>query len=282
MSTRIAARTAALLAPAAAPAPSLGPVRDRLVHGIGEAVAGAPAGGLVEVVRASLAPAGPFPPGTPVDAPFRWKPAFVRRSLGLAAVRACAEGAYGAPAAAAGPLAEEAVDRWRRTGWRTYHWEPWLAGLAPGARAVVVAEAVTWATPVWAAFDWAALRARTRIGRPDDLWTCPAPRTVRCKGRVEAEVDLGGPEPGADGPGPALVTVLSGRPGETWREELAYPALVAGLRWPTRPVPARVMGLWTDGAVVRAVEVDADLLATTADRVVEAVRADVRRRASAA
>ena len=38
------------------------------------------------------------------------------------------------------------MSEWRQTGWRTFHWEPWLAGLPAGARAVVLAEAVTWAT----------------------------------------------------------------------------------------------------------------------------------------
>ena len=31
---------------------------------------------------------------------------------------------------AVGPISGEAVAEWERTGWRTFHWEPWFAGLA--------------------------------------------------------------------------------------------------------------------------------------------------------
>ncbi len=242
--------------------------RARLAAGIGEAVSGAPRRAPVEVTRHALAGAAGRPAGIAPHEPFRWKPAFVRRSLGLAAVRACADGRWTAPAAAVAPLAEEAVARWHATGDRTFHWEPWLAGLAPGARAVVLAEATTWATPVWTALPWASLGDGARIGGPDDQWTCPAPRQVRLRGRAEARVAVGG----AGGAAEVQVVVLAGRPQGSWREELAFPALVAGLRWPARPVPARVVGLWPEASEVRTADVDTGLLVSTADRVVEVVR----------
>lgn len=235
-------------------------LRDRLVDGVTTAVAGLPAGAVVDVGLPVLRRAVTHPDavGSP-DEPFVWKPAFARRSLGLAAVRACADGRFRGPAEAVGPLADGAVDEWRRTGWRTFHWEPWFAGLGAGARAVVLAEATTWATPLWVSADWATLGDRARIGGPDDVWTCPGPRTVRLKGRCEARV------------APARVSLSCGVPGPTWAEELGYLALVAALACPDEPVPARVVGMWPEAGARRSLEVDEALLGAVADRVVEVV-----------
>ncbi len=207
--------------------------------------------------------------------PFAWKPVFVRRSLGLAVVRACATRRFRSPAEAVGPVADQAVADWEQTGWRTYHWEPWLAGLAPGARAAVLAEATTWATSLWSSLDWEAFGPVPEIGGPDDTWVCPASRSVRLKGRCEMRVPLGD-RPGTVAGAPAggsrgLVSVASGSPGATWGEELAYLALVAGLRTPIRPRPARVVGLWPEAGVYRIVETDEQVLAAAADRVVATV-----------
>ena len=60
-------------------------------------------------------------------------------------------------------VAAEAVDEWGRTGWKAFHWEPWFAGLAPPARAVVLAEAVSWATALWTSFDWNTPRAMVSV-----------------------------------------------------------------------------------------------------------------------
>ncbi len=235
-------------------------LRERLVDGIGTAVADLPAGAPVDIglplVRRAATDPGAL--GRPRGA-FVWKPAFVRRSLGLAAVRACARGRFRGPADAVGPVADGAVDEWRRTGWRTFHWEPWFAGLGPGARGVVLAEATTWATPLWTSADWAVLGDRAHIGGPDDVWTCPGPRTVRLKGRCEARVD------------PARVSLACGSPGRAWAEELGYLALVAALACPDEPVPSRVVGLWPGSGDRRTVEVGEALLTAAADLVVDAV-----------
>ena len=192
-------------------------------------------------------------------------------------MRACANRRFRGPAEAVGPVADHAVDEWRRTGWRTFHWEPWFAGLGAGARAVVLAEATTWATPLWASADWTALGARAVVGGADEVWTCPGPRTVRLKARCEARV---GPEPsgidagdGTSPPvaGPALVSVSNGVPGDGWADELAYLALVAGLGVPGQPVPARVIGLWPESGLRRTVAVDEEALAAAVDRVVAVV-----------
>jgi hypothetical protein len=266
-------------------------IRCRLTDGVTAAVGDLPSGGALEVGLPTLRRARSRPEmvGAP-EPPFAWKPAFARRSLGLAAVQACVEGRFHAPAAAVGPLAEQAVEEWRRTGWRTFHWEPWFAGLAAGGRAVVLAEAIAWSTPVWAAFDWASLGSRCDIGGPDDWWTCPpAPsaRAVRLRGRCELRVHLDGAAGGSaasapGGGGTALVSVAGGGPGDGSREELAYLALVAGLSADDRPVPARVLGLWPDAAAHRTVEVDECVLTGAADRVRTAVEIAAGRGRSAA
>jgi len=254
---------------------ALARVRDGLVEGVASVAGALAAGDLVEVTLPLLRRARTCPEsvGQP-DSPFAWKPAFARRSLGLAAVRACADGQFRGPAAAVGPLAEGAVDEWRRTGRRTFHWEPWFEGLGAGARAVVLAETTTWAGPLWAAADWAALGARATVGGPDDLWTCPGPSTVRLKGRWEARVAAPRSSGGVGGrsdDGAALVSVSGGIPDEGWADELAFLALVAGLRSPDLPVPARVVGLWPAAGERRTVEVDEAGLTDAAERVVAAV-----------
>ena len=220
------------------------------------------------------------------EEPFRWKSAFVRRSLGLAVVEACASGRFRAPARAVGPIADEAVAEWERTGWRTFHWEPWLAGLTSGARAMVLADAVGWATGVWSLLDWRSLASDAQVGGAYDQWVSPAPRTIRLKARSEVRVPIPGSDPDTaheptSGPRTALVSVSGGCPTPGWADELAYLALVAGLRSTSRPVPARVMGLWPDAGIHRCVEIDAVALDRVTDRVVATVAAVVEARLAA-
>ena len=252
-------------------------VRDLLVAGLTPLAGRLPAGGQALVSLPVLRHLGQAPDqGLRPDVPFAWKPAFVRRSLGLGVVQGCASGRFRTPAEAVAQVADEAVEEWRRTGWRTFHWEPWLAGLAPGARAVVLADAVTWATTLWSSLDWGALPEATQVGGVDDQWVCPAVRTVRLKARSELRVPLAPLVPEADprrapGAASALVAVAWGCPSPGWREELAYLALVAALRSATRPVPARVLGLWPDAGFREAVEVDRPVLERAVARVVATV-----------
>jgi hypothetical protein len=241
-------------------------------------------GGPVEVNLPALRRARSHPGtvGLP-DPAFAWKPAFARRSLGLAAVRACAGGHFRGPAEAVAPLAAEAVDEWRRTGRRTFHWEPWFAGLGAGARSVVLAEAVTWATPLWASADWTALGERAVIGPADDRWSCPGPRTVWLKARCEARVDPlptpvrgTGDGPAAPAAGSALVVVSGGAPCGGWADDLGFLGLVAAVRPSDRSVPARVVGLWPEAGLRRTIEIDEARLVSAADRVVTTLALVVR------
>jgi hypothetical protein len=252
-------------------------VRQRLVDGVGRATADLRPGDLIEVTLAAVRRAHTCPGTVGLAEPdFAWKPVFARRSLGLAAVRACADGRFRAPAAAVGPLADSSVDEWRRTGRRTFHWEPWFTGLGSGGRAAVLAEATTWASPLWAAYDWSELGWHSVVGGADDLWRCPGPGTVRLKGRCEVRISQGAGGRGTDeserqSGTTDLVSVSSGSPSDGWREELGFLALVAGLSTSERPVPSRVTGMWPDAGVRRTVEVDEALLARAADRVVATV-----------
>ena len=213
------------------------------------------------------------------DGAFAWKPAFVRRSLGLSIVHACVTGRFATPLEAAGPVSSDAVADWTRTGWRTFHWEPWVAGLAPGARAVVLAEAVGWASSLWSSFDWSAFGPRPEIGGRGDQWMCPAARPLRLRARPELRVPVLPSVGNAGDRGTvALVSIAGGCPSEAWREELAYLALVSTLSSPTRPVPARVLGWWPDAGTDRSVEIDLVSLTGSADRVVATVSAVVEAR----
>jgi len=222
------------------------------------------------------------------DGAFAWKPAFVRRSLGLSIVHACVTGRFATPLEAAGPVSSDAVADWTRTGWRTFHWEPWMAGLPAGARAAVLADAVGWASSLWTAFDWRAIPRLPEFGGAYDQWGCPTAHPVRLKARSELRVELDGPDdpagPTAGSPVPdrptVLVSVSGGCPGPGWSEELAFVALVAGVRSPSRPVPARVLGLWPDAGAHAAVDIDADTLMAAVDRVVVTLEAVAAARAS--
>lgn len=272
-------RTRALLSPLVVDDVRPGRWRQRLSSGIAPLVEHVGPGDPVLVTLPLLRRARSHPESLSApEEPFAWKPVFVRRSLGLAVVEACVAGRFRTPAEAAGPVAEQAVAEWERTGWRTFHWEPWFAALGAGARATVLADAVCWATSLWSSFQWGALPVSPQIGGADDQWICPGDRVVRLKGRSEMRVQLPGPPQvplAQPRPAPlvALVSVAGGCPGSAWSEELAYLALVATVRSPSRSVPVRVMGLWPDAGLHAVIEVDDDALAAAVERVLATVAA---------
>jgi hypothetical protein len=269
--------TASLLARASVRVPEeeLEQVLARLVAGVADAAAGLDNGSHLEIGLPQLRTARYRQEllGLP-DEPFTWKPAFVRRSLGIAALRACADGRFHGPADAVGPVADQAVEDWRRTGWRTFHWEPWYEGLGAGGRAAVLAEAVTWATPVWSAFDWTAVAPVVDLGRPDDRWPVPGVDGLHLRGRSELRAAVTGPG-AAPGGCTALLSVAGVRPGDGWHDELSFLALVAALASPSRAVPARVVGLWPEAGALRVAEVDVAALNGAVARVVDTVAVTV-------
>ncbi len=251
-------------------------LRDRLRAAVEAATGGATHAPELEVTLPVLRRAAEPGAFEAAAEPFTWKPAFVRRSLGLAAVEACVRGRFRGPAEAAAPIAERAVVEWERSGWRTFHWEPWFAALAHGARAVVLAEAATWSSSLWATFDWSVFDRPPRFGGPDDRWRCPTTPAVVLRGRSELRVEA---TPGPCRAAPergrpvALVSIAGGCPRAGWEAELAFLALASVVRAPDRAVPARVLGVWPDTGEQRFVEVDGRSLGSAADRVVATVAA---------
>lgn len=190
-----------------------------------------------------------------------------RRAVGLAAVQRCWRRQQPHPAAAVAAVLADAVDGPASSGaapapW----WAPWYAGLAPGGRAEVQAQALTWATALWGAMQWSALPRATTVGGRGPWWCCPADRRIVLHGRSDVQTWVEGR--------PVLVSLCSGAaPGANWRQQLAWPALVAALGAPSAPLPGRVVGIWPASGTVRVLAVDADLLAAAAAGAVTAAAA---------
>lgn len=253
-------------------------VRQRLVDGVARLVGRLPDGERLELTLPTLRRALAHPElllGT--GQPFTWQPKFVRRSLGLAVVRACVEGRFRSPVEAIEPVAAEAVDEWTRTGWKTYFWEPWLAGLVPAAQAMVLADAVGWATAMWTSLDWRVFEDGARLGGPDDQWALPVPRPVRLKSRCELRLATRPAGAAAVPARPSLVSVAGGMPSPTSSDELVFLALAA-LRAGSLPLPARITGLWPDAGLHRVVELDLPALERGVDRTLEVVEVLVEAR----
>ena len=201
---------------------------------------------------------------TAAEGAFVPSPVMCRRAVGLAAVARCVRhrsptpGAAVAEVLAAGAEDAEGSDPTARPPW----WAAWYRGLGPGGRAMVEAEAVTWATQVWTALEWERL-AQTVVGGGDDWWDCPGTRALTLRGQADVRVRAGG--------APVLLVVGAGMPGPDWRRALGFPALVSVLARGDRSVPTRVVGLWPASGQVRILPVDGAVLLDTATAVVSAV-----------
>ncbi len=123
--------------------------------------------------------------------PFEWSPRTARRLLGLAAVRACVCGSERTPADAVEHVVAAAIEDARRGSQRSGSLASWLLDLATGGRAVVRAEAVTWATQLLAALEWRSLGATPIVGS-DQWWDGAAGLPRRPARSIRG--------PGTDGP----------------------------------------------------------------------------------
>jgi hypothetical protein len=209
------------------------------------------------------------------------EPAFVpspsrcRRAVGLAAVERCVRRRSPAPASAVAEVLAAAVDDVAAAGdARPPWWAPWYAGLAPGARTVVEADAVTWATQLWTALSWESLPQPPVIGGRDDWWDCPQARRLTLRGQADVRVFVDGR--------PVLLVVGSGVPPSRWRVALGFPALVGALARGERSIPTRVVGSWPASGQVRILEVGAEVLDECATAVVSATATWVDARLEAA
>lgn len=181
--------------------------------------------------------------------PFSWKPAFVRRSLGLAAVEEIVLGRSPSPNQAVRAALDAAVSSWEETGVRRFYWEPWLGGVRPAIRSAVIAEATTWATSIVSLLH----------GSPPDQWS-PEHRwstdAVTLRARAEWRT------------GSIWSVVFSGVPTTRWTDELGYVALVSSL---AGDAPSAIEGVWVDLGERRTVEVTEALLNKAAALVLEVV-----------
>jgi hypothetical protein len=201
-----------------------------------------------------------------IDDTFVASPRLVRRAVGVAAVNRCVRQLSSAPAVAvAEVLAEglEDVSVAARTGAvRAPWWAEWYSGLPGGGRAVVCAEAVTWATQLLAAVDWPRV-ARPLVGGRDDWWQCPGATPIVLKGRADVRALVGRR--------PSLLVVGTGRCQADWRVQLGYPGLVATLGRDAPVAPRRVVGVWPQSGQVRVLPVDLTMLRASATAVIAAV-----------
>jgi hypothetical protein len=201
-----------------------------------------------------------------IDDTFVASPRLARRAIGVAAVNRCVRHHSPAPAVAVAEVLAEGLEDVAvaaRTGAvRAPWWAEWYAGLPGGGRAVVCAEAVTWATQLLGAVDWPRL-ARPVIGGRDDWWQCPGATPIVLKGRADVR--------SLEGRRPALLVVGTGRCQADWRTQLGYPGLVATLGRDAHVAPRRVVGVWPQSGQVRVLPVDLAMLRATAAAVVAAV-----------
>jgi len=186
--------------------------------------------------------------------PFAWSAHTARRALGLAAVRLLVAGGARSPVEAVRARLDESA-RWVHEGSPcASQLDRWVAGLSPAGRTAVGAEAVTWATRLWCAVDWAALGPPPTIGR-DRWWDSPHSALLALRGRAEVRTDR------------ASLVVLSGPRRDSVRAELALVTLVEPLRTRGGNVPGRVVGWWPDSGHLVRVEPEPAVLSLGAEAV---------------
>lgn len=197
--------------------------------------------------------------------PFVPTPGACRRAVGVAAVERCLRRRAAGPVHAVADVLAAGLDDAVEAGSggvRAPWWATWYASLGDGGRAVVAAEAVTWATQLWTALDWGVVDGPVVVGGHDDWWDLPGSRSLVLKGRADVRARVG-----TRG---VLVVMRTGIPDTGSRAELLFPALVSALAGAARAVPGRVLGIWPASGQVRVVPVDTAALRACARDVVSA------------
>jgi hypothetical protein len=200
------------------------------------------------VVRSTLWP----PDCPPPEAPFAWSAPTARRLLGLAAVRAIVGGSVPSPFEGVVAIIDQGIAAARRGDRPASSMDHWLSRLSAAGRAAMQADAVTWATRLYAGLDWSAFPAPPTIGR-DHWWDSPDSSLLALRSRAEVRTST------TAGPGNPVSThlvVLGGPRRATVRAELSVVALVEALRSGPEVPPGRIVGWWPDSGRFMAVEVE--------------------------
>jgi hypothetical protein len=201
-------------------------------------------------IRTALA--APSQPAPAPATPFAWSSRTARRALGLAAVRSVIDGTARSVIDGVHRAGVSAVRSANEGRGSAASMDRWLSGLPGAALAAVEAEAVTWATRLWCALDWAAFEETPIIGR-DRWWDSPHSSLLALRSR--AEVRSVGRGPGGD-PFSVHLVMLGGPRRASIRSELSVVALVEAMRAPGTLPPGRIVGWWPDSGHVVKVEVD--------------------------
>jgi hypothetical protein len=207
------------------------------------------------------------------EQPFQWNPWTARRQLGLEVVRT----SLGRPHLSPLEATRDAISRLIRHA--SEDRDPgtlsgWIAGLPLGARAVVEAEAVLWATQLLSAVVWTQPAARL-VGFDRSVVPCDAPRVI-VRGRVDVELRPAcHPDQDAHAPTGGILVMMTGHPLPSARLELAVTALATALSDRPGNVPARVVGFWPQSGRALSLPINVDLLLRGSGAVVETIRSDV-------
>lgn len=203
--------------------------------------------------------------------PFKWGFRTARRLLGLDCARQCIGSRHVHPVDAAREVVEGLVRRAAQGAERPGSLGEWLGELSPGARGVVQAEAVGWASKLVTTLDWTRLH-RPIIGADRSVVFARVPQ-VLLRGRIEVRVSVTSHGQAASSPGrpESLFMMMTGRPSPTADVEIGLAALTVACD-PRRPsVPIRVIGWWPECGRAQVVPVDLRLLEKTAERIVDTV-----------
>lgn len=231
--------------------------------------------------------------GLPEETPFSWTPRTARRVIGIMAVKACLGSGARHPADGVRMVMSEMASG-VAAGSAGRSLSRWVGCLGRAARSAVAAEATDWATNLWCALDWPAIRCSFTVGEPDRWWAPPRPAGVVLVGRADVRVTFRPPRPAApagsgneapdrsggapaaaldssDGfGGESTLTVMGGHPTPTAKVELGLTALVDALNLSPAGPPRRVIGWWPACGRALVLTVDGALLRQTARAVVSA------------
>ncbi len=206
--------------------------------------------------------------------PFEWSPDAARRPIGLEVVRAWVAGTSSLSAATADVI-ERIASRRRSHAREAKDADAtlsfWLRSLPAGARGVVQAEALRWATHLITALDWPAITQRPVTIGYSEVVTEPRSNVV-IAGRADLRVQLdrGTTEGRGDLSAAAFFVMGGGHPTSSSPLELGLVAVASALAR-RDPVPTRVVGWWPECGRALVVGIDDELVSSTIGAVASAL-----------